>query len=52
MATLIVARRDASETFQHLEATWAPKLGSDLTLLWDRRTSERRRYAASVPVER
>jgi hypothetical protein len=40
MATLIVARRDASETFQHLEATWAPKLGSDLTLLWDRRTSE------------
>jgi hypothetical protein len=46
MATLIVVRRGASETFQHLQTTWAPKLGGDLTLLWDRRTSDRRRDAA------
>jgi hypothetical protein len=52
MATLIVVRRDARGTFEHLQATWASKLSGDLTLMWDRRTSDRRRYAASVPVER
>jgi hypothetical protein len=42
LATLIVIRRDATATFQHLRETWVAKLGSDLTLLWDRRTSGRR----------
>jgi len=51
MATLIVVRRDAGKMFQHLEATWARKLGSDVTLMWDRRTSDRRRADASIPVE-
>src|SRR5215467_9556154 len=52
MATRIVVRRGASETFHHLQATWVPKLGCDLTVVWDRRTSHRRRYGDSIPVER
>jgi hypothetical protein len=52
MATLIVVRRDATATFQHLRETWAAKLGSDLELIWDRRTRNRRHPGDSVPVER
>ena len=52
MATLVVVRRGASETFHHLQGTWAPKLGSDLTIMWDRRTRDRRRDDAGIPVER
>src|SRR5262249_2630022 len=52
MATLVVVRRGASETFHHLQGTWAPKLGSDLTLMWDRRTDDRRGYENSIEVER
>jgi hypothetical protein len=52
MATLIVVRRNATATFQHLRETWAAKLGGDLELIWDRRTSNRRHPGDSVPVER
>ena len=52
MATFVVVRRGASETYHHLQATWAPKLGGDLTVMWDRRTSDRRRHGDSIPVER
>ena len=52
MATLIVVRRDATATFQHLREAWAAKLGSDLELIWDRRTRNRRHPGNSVPVER
>ena len=40
MATLIVVRRDATAPFQHLEP-WARSPGSDLTLIVDRRRSDR-----------
>ena len=49
MATLIVVRCDAARTFQHLAAT---QLGRDLTLMWDRRASDRRRDDAGILVER
>jgi hypothetical protein len=52
MAPVIVVRRDATATFQHLRETWAAKLGSDLELIWDRRTRNRRHPGDSVPVER
>src|SRR5215470_544237 len=52
MATLIVVRRGASETFHHLQGTWAPKLGGDLTIIWDRRTSDRRRAVEQRVGER
>ena len=48
---LIVVRRDASETFYRLETTWIPKLGPNVTLMWDRRTHARRCYDISGPVE-
>jgi hypothetical protein len=51
MATLIVVRRDASATFQRLEP-WARSPGSDLTLIVDRRRSDRRHGDAVVLVER
>jgi hypothetical protein len=50
-ATLIVVRRDASAIFQRLEP-WARSPGSDVTLVWDRRTGDRRHYDAAVLVER
>jgi hypothetical protein len=46
VATLIIVRRDASGTFQHLQATWA-----ELELVWDRRMGERRRVTAGAPVD-
>jgi hypothetical protein len=55
MATLIVVRRDASQTFQHVQATLAQKLAGDLAVIWDRRTGEssrscsRRRSAPAPP---
>jgi hypothetical protein len=52
MATLIIVRRDAGVTFQHLEATWVPTLGRDLTLMWDRRMGDRRHLDAATPIER
>jgi hypothetical protein len=52
MTTLIVVRRDANRVFQHFQATLAQTLGDDVELLWDRRAGDRRRPAASVPVER
>jgi len=52
MTTRIIVRRDASEIYQHLETTWARKAGSDLTLIWDRRTGDRRRHDAPMPVKR
>src|SRR5215468_10837049 len=52
MATLIIVRRGASETFHHLQGTWAPKLGGDLTIIWDRRTSDRRRAVEQRVGER
>ena len=52
MVALIIVRRNASETFYHLQATWALKLGGDLTVTWDRRISDRRRYEDSIPVDR
>ena len=51
MATLIIVRRDAGVTFQHLEATWVPTLGRDLTLMWDRRMGDRRHLDAATPIE-
>src|SRR5262245_10703450 len=51
MATLVVVRHGASETFHHLQATWAPKLGPDLMIVWDRRIGEGRRYQDSLPVD-
>jgi hypothetical protein len=51
MATLIVVRRDANDTYRHFKLTWAHKLGNDLDLIWDRRTSDRRCLDASVAVE-
>ena len=50
MATLVVVRHGARETFHHLQATWALRLGRELTVMWDRRLSDRRRD--SIPVER
>src|SRR5262249_17735929 len=52
MATLVVVRRGASETFHHLQGAWAPKLGGDLTVMWDRRTNDRRGSCAPLGVER
>jgi hypothetical protein len=52
MATLIVVRRGATATFQHLRETWAAKLGRDLELIGDRRTTNRHHPGDSVPVER
>src|SRR5262245_45219823 len=52
MPTLVVVRQGDSATFHHLQATWAPKLGRNLTVMWDRRISDRRRYGDSIPVER
>jgi hypothetical protein len=52
VATLVVVRRDANETFQHFEATWASRLTGDLELIWDRRNHERRRLDASTSMER
>ena len=52
MVTVVVVRRGDSERFYHLQATWAPKLGSDLTVMWDRRTSDGRRHEDSGQVER
>jgi len=51
MVTLVVVRRSASETFYHLQATWAPKLGSDLTVMWDR-IFDRRGIGERAPNER
>src|SRR5262245_65389490 len=52
MATLIVVRRSASATFQHLQAMVAQRLDGYVELIWDRRTGERRRHDPSIPVER
>jgi hypothetical protein len=52
METLIIVRRDAGATFQHLEATWVPTLGRDVTLMWDRRMGDRRHLDATTPIER
>jgi hypothetical protein len=52
VATLIIVRRDASETFHHFQAMAAQKLDRDVELLWDRRTRDRRGPDPSVPVER
>ena len=52
MATLMLVRRDVGATFQHLEATWVPTLGRDLTLMWDRRMGDRRHLDAATPLER
>jgi hypothetical protein len=51
-AILIVVRRDARGTFQHLQAMLAETRDRRVVLLWDRRTSERRRPDSSVIVER
>jgi len=51
MATFVVVQRGDSETFQVLEK-WARKPGSDLTPMWDRRTSDRRHDNGSLPLER
>src|SRR5215471_7009816 len=50
-ATLIVVQRDASAIFQRLEP-WARSPGSDVTLVRDRRTGDRRHYDAAVLIER
>src|SRR5215470_12988046 len=50
-ATLIVVQRDASAIFQRLEP-WARSPGSDVTLVWDRRTGDRRHYDAAVLINR
>src|SRR5262245_48278212 len=52
MSTLIVVRRDAGSTFQHLQTTWAGRLGHELELVWDRRMGEGRRDTAATPVDR
>jgi len=51
VATFVVVQHGNSETFQILEK-WARKPGSDLTLMWDRRTGDRRGRNGSTPVER
>jgi hypothetical protein len=52
MTTLIVVRRDAGQTFQHLQAMVAQRLDGDVELIWDRRTRDRRRHGPSIAVER
>ena len=52
MTALIVVSRGASATFQHLQAMVAQRLDRDVELIWDRRTSDRRRDDAGIPVER
>jgi hypothetical protein len=51
MTTLIVVRRDAGQTFQHLQAM-VQRLDGDVELIWDRRTRDRRRHGPSIAVER
>jgi hypothetical protein len=51
VATLIVVRRDAGDTFQHFRTALAP-LGHGVELLWDRRTGERRHPQDPARVER
>jgi hypothetical protein len=48
MAFLIVVKRGAGRTFQHVQTTLAPGLGRDLAAIWDRRTHGRRRDDASA----
>jgi len=48
MVTLIIVRRDANQTFQHVQATFAQTLGGDLAVIWDRRTSDRRLRAEPI----
>jgi hypothetical protein len=52
MAILIVVRRTAGQTFQHIQTTLGPELRRDVTLIWDRRIGDRRRLNRSASVER